>query len=1227
MAKDPNETLDSLLGPVRSGAEAPSVFAGRYEVQRQLGEGGQKQVFLARDTLLDRDVVIALLKTERLDANSAGRLRREAQAMARLGDHPHIVTVFDIGEEGGRPFIVSQYVSGGSVADLLKKSEQHRLAIPEALRVAEQLCQALAYAHARGIVHRDLKPANVWLTEDGKAKLGDFGLAIGPNFSDVYLEGSLVGTVAYVAPEAAMGRLAEPRSDLYSLGILLYELVTGRTPFQGDLVVSIISQHMHTPPVAPSWHNPGVPAALEAVILQLLAKDPAGRPQTAAEVAQALAQIASTAAMDERVVPQDTTSIARLSGGVFVGREQQVKKLRLMLHDARSGRGRFVLLSGEAGAGKSTLAEQLATYARLLDIDVFVGRCYEGEGAPAFWPWVQVIRSWVQAHPNELLESAMGVGAADIAQIVGEVQQRLPALPPPPALEPQQARFRLFDSVTAFLRNAAKPKPMLLVLEDLHWADRPSLLLLEFLARELRDARLLVVATCRDGEADTQQPISQSLPELARLGERIPLPGLAETDVARFIEIAAGLTPSEKLVSSVHQNTEGNPFFVTEVVRLLVAEGRLDRPRQTYRSAIQIPETVREVIGRRLKHLSSACQRILTIASVIGREFSLEVLEALGEFSADELVDALDSGARSRIIGEAAGASGSYIFTHALIRETLYGSLSTPRRIQLHARIAEVLETLYSGDPESHAAELAYHFVAAERSGNAEKAMRYSEMAGRRASSALAYEQATAHFERALQVLERRKRPEEERRCELLLELGEAQAKGGMTESARQTYQQAAASARARRAGEQLARAALGMATGVMGVRFDKVDEPQIALLHEALECLREQESGLVVRLMAQLALASYHAEGERLRLSQHAVEVARRVDDPGALLAALFSRSIALEGFPRCEERLAVATELVEIGAQTGHREVTLRGHYRRFRELLELGEFARAVQAIEDYTRLAEELRQPVYLWLVPYGRASLALREGRFEECEELTKQALAIGQRAQDPTAYIYFMTMMVTLRRLQGRAIEIESDLRAIIEKYRAPYGWRAALCQILCELDRETEARSEFESLASGSFSTLPRDGAYATTIALLAQISAVLNDRARAAQLYDLLLPFARYHIIIGTAAAFYGPVSRHLGLLATTLGRWDDAIRHFESALEMTSSGRSRPFQAYCQFDYAAMLVARAIPEDADEASQLLVAAAATAAELSMRNLAERVQRLRLRHLVPGQQSGRLI
>jgi predicted ATPase len=1191
-----------------------SLASGRYLIRRPIGQGGQKKVYLARDERLDRDVVIALLKTDDLSTESVPRLIREAQAMARLGSHPNIVTVYDIGDEEGRPFIVSQYVEGGSVSDLLKAADKHRLPFDQVIRIGSQICQALVHCHSQGIIHRDLKPGNVWLSQDGTAKLGDFGLAVSADFSRITLEGALVGTVVYMPPELMLGHQADSRSDLYSLGVMLYEAVTGRPPFLGDQFVAIISQHINSPPVAPSWHNPEVPQALETLILRLLAKTPDERPASAAEVAKALAAVGSSApALAERAVQQDAKSLSRLAAGVFIGREQETKQLHVALNETLAGKGHLFMLVGEPGSGKTRMTEQLATYARLCNAQVLTGSCYEGEGAPAFWPWLQIIRSYAQELEPEKLLSIMGPGAADIAQVVSEIRERLPDLPPPPPLEPEQARFRLFDSVTTFLKNASKLQPLVVILDDLHWADKPSLLLLQFLARELKDACILVIGTYRDMELGRQHPLSQTLGELSRQGlsARIVLRGLTEQDVARFIEMTTGIKPPENLVRTVYQQTEGNPFFLSEIVRLLVVEGQLERPQVTSSSSIRIPEGVREVIGRRLDQLSDECNRILTTASVIGREFSLDALEPLSDVSGDQLLELLDEAMAARVINEMPQAIGQYSFVHALIRETLYDEISTARRVRFHRRIGEVLEKLYANNPDSHLTELAYHFFQASPAGNSDKAIDYAIRAAKRATSLLAYEEAAGHYERARAVTELQEEVDEAQRGEMSLALGDAHKKAGNNAKAREAFLQAADIARKRGAPEQLARAALGIGTSI--VASGKVDELEVSTLKEALSALGEEDTALRARLLAQLSMALYYSPELRDEINQQAVEIARRVDDPAAIVAALYGRHLILDGTPNVEERLAVSTEILGIAERGGNKEMELQIRYRRILDLLELAEMPAVDAEIEAYAKLAKELRQPRYLWLTPYFKASRALTEGRFEECEQLARQAIAIGQRAQDPTAPLLFESMIMVLRMVQGQVEDREAAIIRYLENYPKIPSQRATLANLYCRIGRREDAEREFEQVAANDFGTLPRDGTWVVTMGNLAYVCSYLSDVRRAALLYDLLLPYAPRQLVTGSAAIGVGSILRFLGILATTMSRWEEAAAHFEGALLMNTRIGATPFVALTQQEYGSMLLKRGEPGDREKAHQIFDQALATANEIGLHGLIREVTALK--------------
>jgi len=1188
-------------------------------VQSFLGEGAKKLVYLAHDGRLDRDVAIALIKTDGLDEAGLARVRREARAMGRLGDHPHIVTVHDIGEEGAQPYIVSQYMSGGDIETRLQRAEHHRLPIPEALRIADEICQALDHAHRNGVIHRDLKPGNVWLTEDGTAKLGDFGLAVALDRSRLTQEGMMVGTVAYMAPEQALGKSPDARGDLYGLGATLYEMVTGRPPFLGDDAVAIISQHINTAPVAPSWHNPEVPRALESLIMRLLAKIPEERPENATAVRQALSMIASSAAsVAEQVKRAETNPLDRLAGGVFVGREREMDELRAGLEDAFSGRGRLLMLVGEPGIGKTRTSEELATYARLRNTQVLWGRCYEGEGAPAYWPWVQGIRAYAHERDPQALVSELGSGAAVIGQIVSEVRERLPGLPAPPAIDPDQARFRLFDSITMFFKNASQRQPLVLILDDLHWADKPSLLLLQFMARELRGARLLVIGTYRDVDLGRQHPLSQTLGELTReqLSQRILLRGLTQKDVARFIEMTAGIAPPPGLVSAVYKETEGNPFFVNEVVRLLVADGRLEHPEQVKSWSVSIPQGVREVVGRRLDHLSPECNRVLTTGAVIGREFGIDALEQLSHLSEDRLLEVLDEAVAARVINEVPRAPGRYSFSHALIRETLYSELTTTRRVRLHRQVGEVLESLYGPHPEAHLAELAYHFFEAAQGGDVDKAIDYAVRAGDRAAGSMAHEEAARQYEVALQALDLRPSPDEDRRCDLLLTLSEALWRAGDYDRAKEVSLHAAEIARKVGAAHQLARAALDYGGRLLAFAAVIRDETLVGLLEEALAALGEEDSALRARVLARLAeeIAISDPYDRRELLCRQAVEIARRSGDPGVLAQALRSMSWALWMPHNIKERLALAAELIELAERAGDRALWAEGHGLRLWDFAELGDVAAAEREYEILVRPAEELRQPYLRWAIAMIRGYFAFAQGRLGEVESLAQQALQMGQETQNQNATLAYGVQMALAFTEQGRYDELEPLMVSFTDLYPSiRAGVRSTLAVLYKAQNRHDEARGEFEQFAARAFADIPRNLSWLFSIAYLSDVCAALRDADRAQVLYQLLLPFADLNVGIGPVV-LVGPVARYLGLLATTMGRWEEAASHFESAVAMSGRMGMRQAIAHAEADYAAMLLQRDGPGDRAKSLVLANQALATAQELGMKSVVEQTLALKL-------------
>jgi DNA-binding SARP family transcriptional activator/tetratricopeptide (TPR) repeat protein len=905
----------------------------------------------------------------------------------------------------------------------------------------------------------------------------------------------------------------------------------------------------------------------------------------------------------------------RRAAGTFVAREWELATLEAGLEDALAGRGRLFLLVGEAGIGKSRLADEFASRAKENGFHVLWGRCWEAGGAPAYWPWVQSLRTYLRAREPEAFRIELRDQAAQLAQLLPELRELYPDLPPLPKLDPDSARFRLFESVATFLRRAGRRGELLLVLDDLHAADEPSLLLLRFLAGELAEIPVVVVGTYREEDAAADEPILDSLSELRRLPSRhIRLGGLAIEHVASYIERATDVSAPARLVEAIHTETEGNPLFVGEVVRLLASEGRLtETPGPGWR--LQVPAGLHEVIVRRLRGLSKDCRRLLTLASVLGREFDLEALEQVADATEDELLEVLDEAFAGRVLTEVPGATGRVRFSHARVREALYDDMSSARRAQLHGRIGEALEKLYGADPEPHLAELAHHFFLAGPRGDVDKTIEYTRRAGDRAVKLLAYEEAIRHYEMASRALERRPRTDESEKGELLLALGDAQARAGDTPASKQSLRAAAELPGADDRPEQLARAAL-----VYGGRFmwdaSRGDDYRVSLLERALAVLPETDSKLRVMLLARLAggpLRDIRFPPERrAALSEEALEMARRIDDPATLAYALNGYMIGHFSPDRLRELLQVATELVQVATEVGDKEREVDGHEFRLGISIELGDIEEAKREVQAMAKLAEELRQPAHAWFVSVYTTLLALLEGRFAEAEGLIADTHRAGERAQAWEAGLSHALQLFTLRREQGRLEEMQELVARSADQYPTYPAWSCVQALMEAELGREAEARETFERLAADDFAVLPFDEEWIVCLTFLAEMARSLRDTQRAATLYGLLLPYAD-RVALSYPDVSTGSVSRYLGVLAATIGRPEDAASHFEDALAMNSRIGARPWVAHTQHDYARTLIDRDAPGDAGRAEELIESCLRTCQELGMPALEAHAEALR--------------
>jgi len=884
------------------------------------------------------------------------------------------------------------------------------------------------------------------------------------------------------------------------------------------------------------------------------------------------------------------------------------------LDDVLSGRGRLFLIGGEPGIGKSRLADELAAQARSRGATVLWGRCWEAGGAPAYWPWVQCLRSYLRTHDEATVRDHMGAGAADIAQMLPEVEALVPDLPPPASVDPESARFRLFDSTVTLLRNAGDAEVLVIVIDDLHAADTASLLLLRFLAGQLGETRVLLLATYRDVELTPDHPLTASIPELVRepTTHHLLLRGLEKPDVARLLHDAAEVTLPPALLSEVHRRTNGNPLFVGETITLLAAEGGFTPDAEAAPPRFTIPGAVRDVILRRLGHLSEPCRRALTLASVLGTEVAIEALRQLGDMSADEFPGIEDEAAASGLLVGLPGSPGRVRFSHGLVREALYEEVPPARRARLHLRAGELLERMYSGRTDPHIAEIAHHFFEGASAGEPGKAVDYATRAGDRAAGSLAYEEAARLYRMALQALEVAHSEDEEARGDLLLALGDAQARSGDLSSARETFLRASDIARRTGAAHQLGRAALGYGGRFVWARAG--DDPHLVpLLQDALDLLGGSDDRMQVRLLTRLACALRDSPDreQSASLSKQAVELARTLDDPASLAYALDGRIWATWWPENPQERLEIAVEFLRLAEETREGELIVDGHVAIWAALTELGDMGAARAEAEALSRAADELRQPAQRWVGNATRIMMQQLEGDFGAAEGLIQEALEARQSTPVRDNLSAARFQMFLLRREQGRVGETEAMVRESAREFFWYPVHRIALVSLLLEVGRVGEARVAFEELARDGFRALPRDNYWLLGTSLAAEACSMLGDEEAAAVLYEQLLPF-QGRPAIGPAEGTVGALDRYLGLLAVTLGRPEDAERHFEEAIQVNGRMGARPWTAHSQCDYARMLLSRGGPGDRERAEGLLSEALATCRTLGMAALERKVTEL---------------
>jgi DNA-binding SARP family transcriptional activator/tetratricopeptide (TPR) repeat protein len=903
----------------------------------------------------------------------------------------------------------------------------------------------------------------------------------------------------------------------------------------------------------------------------------------------------------------------RIPAGLpFVGREAELERLRECWTEVGGGKRSAVVLGGEAGIGKTRLASELAHEMHQEGALVLYGRCEEGLAVP-YQPFVEALRPYARSVGVNCLCAELRDSACELRRLLPE----LSGLGEPIHTDPESDRFALFEAVAALIETMTREQRALLVLDDLHWAARPTLLLMRHLIRSERPLNVLLLGTYRETEVDAGHQLSQLLADLHRdvSVQLVSIRGLDEDAIASLLQASStGVSDrAHELAQLFVTETAGNPFYIRELLAHLVESGAIVRAAQANPELTQrdVPERLRHVIRTRVARLSRDAQRTLRVAAVAGSTFSPALLATvLGE--APRLLDALDEAVAAGLLTEA--GNGEHAFGHALVRQTIYSELGSARRIWLHGQLGEALETLRETRVEVEA--LAHHFAEA---GHAEKAADYALAASRSAIARLGYEEAIAHCERGLHTLADAANTDERRRCELLLTLAQACWDAGLPDSARHACSQAAELAQSVGDATALAHAALGFCGPHRVDVATAVTQTSDDLLQRALVALGDDDSALRAQLMGRVATAlAFTNDERRTSVGRQALEMARRVADKATLADVIASTHRATHGPDVLHESLAVTRELGNLADEIGDGRLRAFAHRWRLDHLLELGDIDAVQRELEALQRLAETRREPYFKWLPAVFRASYAHLSGRLEDCEMIAHEALTHRFEGYDETAAQIFGSHILFIRREQGRLPELVEALAGLAAQYPEFVHWRCALVYIYAHLSRTSQARHELRALAHSDFVDLPSNAFWLTSVSALSEAVFLLDDTRRAQPLYKLLTPYADRFVVI--SGLCQGSAFRPLGLLATTLSRYDDAAQHFEDALKMNAQIRSPLWITHTQHDYARMLLLRNRAGDRDKALELLTAALSTAEQLSLKALADKTRPLKLAAATAG-------
>ena len=1182
--------------------------SGRYVTLKKLGEGGKGVVYKTRDTVLNRVVAVKMLKSAILSEEARSRFLREAQVVAKL-NHPNIVSIHDIGKEDEEQFFVLEFVDGMSLRELMGTYPEGKCDIQTVLRTGIDVCSALQYAHSQGVLHRDVKPENILITQEGTAKLMDFGLAKMLGQPSITQEGIIVGTVAYVAPEIALGKSADARSDLYSFGAVLYEAVTGKLPFPGEDPVKIIFSHIHDYPVSPSRLNSKVPQALAECIMKLLEKEPAKRYQTAEDLLKILREIAE-GFLREVLVPVHKPSVVVPSSRPIAVREihlinrvDEMHLLREAVDRAVRGEGGLVFLYGEAGIGKTRLTRELGMYARLRSMQVLYGRCpalFRMDGVPPYVLWSQVIKDYLEVCTPEQLYRVIGFYPSEVSKLVPELRQKLGAIPQSMPISPEHERDRLFEAVSQFITNISKEAPLLVVLDDLQWTDQTSLLLMHYLARGVYRAPLLLLGAYRETDIDERHPLSPVLAELNR--ERLPqsvlLKRMSINDVSEMIkQILEQDDVPKEFCELVYEKTKGNPFFVEEVIKSLKEEEVIFREENLWKfkevAKIEFPRTVKSVIKARISRLDDECQNVLTLASFVGNDFTFEALCGVTGFEEDKLLDLMEKILKTGLVKERViRGEDFYYFADVIVRDVVHEEVSHLRHRKLHSAVGNALEKVYAKKIDEHLGELAYHFL---EGSNKDKALDCFLKAGEKAQKVYAHNEAFSYLQHALELLEENE-GNLEQKSRVTEMLGDIKAWIGKIDDSMRYWKKSLTLLNQLGDKKNVARLEGKIASWIWqatGDRDKASEHHRVAL--EILE--KEPESAELASLYEDIAHMLWRSgSSEALSWTQKAFELSERLGTSEVLvncyndLGTLYMKYGELEKASKYyEQGLKIALELKVVRAAIAM--------YNNLPQLYwYTGEFQMAFETVQKGSEFARKVGSLLGLAWIDSTLAMGYIGMGELEKAISIFEDILVLAKRIKYPVHISGAMGGLGLCYQILGewdkslQRLTEALDIAKKIEEYQ--FSGNATL--LLGKLFMEMEDYVGAEKYLSESNSIYENAGETSTQLAevfpALSMLYLKKGEIKKAKELIEKI-----YEHATKTKNRFLIPYADMLkAMLFREQKNWEQSKQHFEKSLREYKSLKAQKWYAIqfaeLLYEYGLMYLDRNEEDDKERAYSLL-------------------------------------